>query len=248
METRNSVLDNHYLDSRLASIYDLDSPWSIDRDFYLSLAEKPNQTILDLGCGTGLLSDAYAAKEHTVTGADPSPAMLEVAKRKPHGKEIEWVQCFAQEFKSNKLFDLIVMTGHAFQVLLDDADILASFKAMRKHVKPDGRIVFESRNPNVKWSDRWNYDIDIELPDGRTVQESRRFIEMKNDRMTFELHYRFDDQSLVSGSELRFASKNSIEELLRRADLRVESLFGDWDCKPFDQTDSDEMIYIVRPM
>ncbi len=83
------MLDKHYKNSRLAEIYDLDSPWSIDRDFYFSLAGIPSQKILDLGCGTGLLCDAYAAEGHNVTGVDPSSAMLEVARRKPHGKKID---------------------------------------------------------------------------------------------------------------------------------------------------------------
>ncbi len=151
--------DNHYGNTKLADIYDLDSPWSIDRDFYLSLAGTPNQRILDLGCGTGLLCNAYAAQNHHVTGVDPSPAMLEVAHRKPHGKEIEWVQSFAQNYESDRLFDLIIMTGHAFQVLLEDVEVLATFSTMRKHLKPSGIVVFESRNPVIDWTKEWNYDM-----------------------------------------------------------------------------------------
>jgi hypothetical protein len=41
-----SMPDKHYLNWKLAEIYDLDSPWSIDRDFYLSLAGAPPQRIL----------------------------------------------------------------------------------------------------------------------------------------------------------------------------------------------------------
>src|ERR1044072_3441394 len=88
--------DKHYENSKLVEIYDLDSPWSIDRNFYLSLAGMPPQKILDLGCGTGLLTDAYAVQGHEVTGVDPSPAMLEAARRKPHGHQIEWVESSAQ--------------------------------------------------------------------------------------------------------------------------------------------------------
>jgi len=58
--------------------------------------------------------------------------MLEIGRRKPHGQEIEWVQSFAQAYRSDKLFDMIIMTGHAFQVLLEDADILATFSMMNR--------------------------------------------------------------------------------------------------------------------
>jgi len=236
--------DNHYVNSRLAEIYDLDSGWSIDRDFYLSLAGPQPQTILDLGCGTGLLCNAYAAMHHDVTGVDPSTAMLEVARRKPYGNEIEWVQSVSQTYQSNKLFDLIIMTGHAFQVLLEDIDVLQTFSTMRKHLKRGGSVAFESRNPLIDWEKEWNYDMVIELPDS-TVHESRRFLTMEHDRMSFELRYQFSDETLVSTSQLRFLSKKDIDERLTASGLCSDKVIGDWDGTPFDES-SKEMIFIVR--
>jgi len=237
--------DNHYENPKLAELYDLDSPWSTDRDLYLSLAGSPRQTILDLGCGTGLLCNAYAAKNHDVTGVDPSPVMLDVGRRKPHGAKIEWVQSFAQTYQSDKRFDLIIMTGHAFQVLLDDEDVLATFSTMRKHIKPGGIVVFESRNPLIDWKKDWNYDMHLALA-GKTVHESRRFIAMQDDRMSFKLTYQFSDETLVSASELRFMSRSDIEERLAESGLYVDKILGDWDGEPFDEGISPEMIFIVR--
>jgi SAM-dependent methyltransferase len=237
--------DNHYENPRLAEIYDLDSGWSADRDFYLNLAGSPRQSILDLGCGTGLLCDAYAAKEHDVTGVDPSAAMLDVARRKTFGSDIEWVQSFAQTYQSDKLFDLIIMTGHAFQVLLEDADVCATLSVMREHLKPDGIAAFESRNPAIDWEKQWNYELDLKLP-GQIVRESRRFLAMDNSRMTFELRYQFSDETLISSSELRFQSRQEIEEKLPVSGLRVEKLLGDWDGSLFDENTSEEMIFLVK--
>lgn len=239
------MLDNHYVNSKLAEIYDLDSGWCIDRDFYLSLAGPQRQTILDLGCGTGLLCNAYAAMNHDVTGVDPSPAMLEVGSRKPHGNKIEWVQSSAQTYQSDKLFELIIMTGHAFQVLLEDVDVLETFSTMRKHLKRGGFAAFESRNPLIDWKQEWNYDMVLELP-ASTVHESRRFLTMEEDRMTFELRYQFPDETLVSASELRFLSRKEIEERLTASGLCVDKIMGDWDGKQFDERSSKEMIFIVR--
>lgn len=84
--------DTHYEHPKLAAIYDVFSPWSIDRDFYLGLAGDSPQHVLDLGCGTGLLCDAYAARGHHVTGVDTTAAMLAVARQKPHGDRVEWVR------------------------------------------------------------------------------------------------------------------------------------------------------------
>jgi ubiquinone/menaquinone biosynthesis C-methylase UbiE len=239
------MLDKHYENPKLAEVYDLDSPWSIDRDFYLSLAGTPPQRILDLGCGTGLLTDAYAAKGHEVTAVDPSRAMLEVARRKPHAGRIEWVESSAQSYQSDTRFDLIVMTGHAFQALLDDSDIMATLGVMRRHLKQAGRVVFESRNPSIDWAGRWNYETAFEHGGG-VVRESRRFIKTVNARMTFELLYEFPDESVVSTSELRFSCRGEIEERVTASGLRVDKLFGGWHSERFDEVSSAEMIFFLR--
>ncbi|MFN8655766.1 MAG: class I SAM-dependent methyltransferase [Candidatus Obscuribacterales bacterium] len=237
--------DVHYEDPRLAQIYDLDSGWSEDRDFYLALPVKAEQHILDMGCGTGLLCNAYAEKGHHVTGADPSAAMLNVARRKPHGSAIEWVQSAAQTYKSDKRFDLIIMTGHAFQVLLTEQDILAAFAAMKHHLRAGGMIVFESRNPGIDWAPRWNYEIELDTPAG-IVRESRHFISIADGIMQFELRYQFPDrQVLASASTLRFSPRETIERLLTASGLKADNIFGDWSRNPFDSNASEEMIFVV---
>ena len=239
------MLDAHYCTAKLAEIYDFDSPWSLDREFYLALAGSSPQNILDLGCGTGLLCNAFAHAGHNVTGVDPAAEMLAVARRKPHGDKIEWIQSSAQSFRSDKLFDLIIMTGHAFQVLLEDDDVRAGFTSMRRLIKHDGLIAFESRNPAIDWSLQWDYELQLELP-GHSVCESRRFLSMSQQRMKFELSYQFPNERLVSQSELRFLTPAEIEQHLQANDLRVEKILGDWDGQPFDETASAEMIFLVR--
>jgi ubiquinone/menaquinone biosynthesis C-methylase UbiE len=238
--------DEHYENPRLAAVYDIFCPWGVDRDFYLSLAGSPPQHVLDLGCGTGLLCDAYAARGHIVTGADPTPAMLAVARQKPHGNDVEWVEAFAQEFRSDRRFDLIIMTGHAFQVLLSDDDVAAALAAMRRHLKPSGRAVFESRNPAIDWAAEWNGSVEVTHA-GVTLRETTEVLSRAGERISFEMRYQLPDETLVSRSELRFLPREAIEERVSAAGLRVEALYGDWDRSPFDPASSHEMIFVVSP-
>jgi predicted TPR repeat methyltransferase len=234
--------DLHYEHPDLAALYDADCGWSADRDFYLALAGNPPQRILDLGCGTGLLCDAYAALGHDVTGADPAPAMLDIARRKPSGAAIDWVLSTAQDFRSDKCFDLIIMTGHAFQVLLNDSEIGAAFETVRTHLAPSGRFVFESRNPAIDWPTLWDLTHEVEA-NGQIVPYTRRTLHQKGNKIAFEQSYRFDGQSLTSVSELLFLKREEIEALLSASGLCVESVFGDWNSEPFDSATSREMIF-----
>jgi 2-polyprenyl-3-methyl-5-hydroxy-6-metoxy-1,4-benzoquinol methylase len=229
------MVDEHYANPKLARIYDLDSGWDEGRDFYVALAPSRPIEILDLGCGTGLLCDAYVARGHRVTGVDPAQPMLDVAGRKPNGKNIEWVCATAQAFRSEKRFDLIIMTGHAFQVFLSDEDVDAVFKTMRQHLKPGGRIVFETRNPAIDWVKEWESETGFF---GRFAP-----VAQTGDTLTFDMHYKMADDVLTSHSTLRFMSRQAMEQRLTKAGLRVRSIKGDWDGGVFDERSSLEMIF-----
>jgi len=47
--------------------------------------------VIDLGCGTGLLTRALAGEGREVIGVDPSPAMLAVAQRGPGAGNVRWI-------------------------------------------------------------------------------------------------------------------------------------------------------------
>lgn len=239
------MVDVHYENPRLVAIYDIDSPWSVDRGFYLELAGADRAKILDLGCGTGLLCDAYAARGHDVTGVDPAAAMLAVARQKRYGRKITWVAALAQDFDSVARFDLIIMTGHAFQVLQTDEDILAVFAVVRKHLAPGGRFVFESRNPALDWAQLWQgRQRLLETGEGEVGQRCE-VLWRKGDLLAFEWSFAFADEVLVSKSVLRFLARADIVALLAVAGLRVNRLMGDWDGGPFEENESREMIFDV---
>ncbi|HMP50743.1 MAG TPA: class I SAM-dependent methyltransferase [Candidatus Melainabacteria bacterium] len=241
------MTDQHYLNPLLVELYDLDSGWSEDRQYYLSLASGKDMRILDLGCGTGLLCNAYARSGHKVVGVDPSSAMLQSARQKEFGAEIEWIESSAQEFRSPEKFDLIIMTGHAFQVLLTDEDIASTFDTIKAQLAPYGLAVFESRNPSIEWSSRWNYEIELSSPRGSVI-EKREFLSFESgtEFMNFELKYSFLEAEFVSRSRLRFPGLEKIKSGLDEATLALEALFGDWQQGDFLANRSEEMIFHVR--
>ena len=237
--------DLHYTDPRLAQLYDQECGWGPDCQFYLSLAGPEPLRILDLGCGTGTLCNAYAALGHSVTGVDPATAMLDVARMKPHGAQIIWVNAHAQSFHSTRKFDLIVMTGHAFQVLIDDTDIAATLNVMRDHLAPGGTIAFETRNPNINWSLRWHNLTRDHVLNGQIIRQFFEVLATNPDRITFATHYAFSDVQRTSISALRFLRNDTLTRMLNANGLTIKTVFGDWNSTPFDAASSDEMIFLV---
>ncbi len=236
--------DRQFADPRLAELYDLGNAGSEDRDFYLSLADGISLDILDLGCGTGLLAMRFAARGHRVVGMDPAAAMLEVAKRADTEARVRWVQDRAESFTLDRHFDLIIMTGHAFQVLLEDDQVDRALKNMAHHLKPDGVIVFESRNPNQNWDEIWGREYQMQTRQG-PVRAVRRMTDSSAspEFLSFAWDYHFSTDTLTSDSTLRFLSSSEITDFANRAGLALDALYGDWDASSFDPEESREMIF-----
>ena len=235
-----------YQHGRIAEIYNLINPRGRDADFYLSLAGPSPCSVLDLGCGTGTLCCALAERGHRVTGVDPAAAMLAVARRKPHAEQVEWVECSAQNYKSPRRFDLIVMTGHAFQIMLTDADALAVLQTMRGHLNERGRVAFETRNPRIDWVREWaGRSRLVRISRGEEVLETLEITDQEGEFISFQTSYRFPQGTLTTSSTLRFPSREQVELLIGHSGLVVSDVYGDWDASPFEAARSKEIIFIA---
>jgi 2-polyprenyl-3-methyl-5-hydroxy-6-metoxy-1,4-benzoquinol methylase len=236
-----------YQDARIAEVYDLANPWAQDADFYFSLAGPRPCRVLDLGCGTGTLCCALAERGHRVTGVDPAAAMLAVARSKPHAELVEWVESRAQSYKTHRRFDLIVMTGHAFQILLTDEDALAVLKTMRGHLQEGGRVAFETRNPRLDWAGEWaGRPPLIRTLHGRQLLETLEITGEDGEFISFETFYCFPQMTLTTSSTLRFPSREHVGALIARSGLVIRCVFGDWNAGPFEAARSREIIFIAE--
>lgn len=236
-----------YENTQIAKIYDLANPWGPADDFYLSLAGERPLSVLDLGCGTGTLACALAERGHRVTGVDPAAAMLAVARSKPHAGKVEWIESRAQDYRSNRRFDLIVMTGHAFQVLHSDADALAVLENLRNHLQRCGRVAFETRNPRIDWAAHWDgHSRSIALPSGEELLENLTVTANEGEFISFRTSYRGSHSSVHTSSTLRFPTRQHVESLIARSGLLVRAVFGDWNAGSFIESSSREIIFIAQ--
>ena len=153
MIATHPTLDDLYRDAALAQFYDLDNQWGVDLDYCRRLADDA-RSILDLGCGTGLLA-ARLADRREVVGVDPAAAMLDIARRRPGGERATWVDADARSVRLGRRFDLVFLTGHAFQVFLNDDDRRAVLSTIAEHLAPGGRFIFDTRNPAAQAWHEW---------------------------------------------------------------------------------------------
>lgn len=236
-----------YTDPRLAACYDSANPHDPADDFYLALAGDAPKTILDMGCGTGRLAVALAERGHRVTGADPSAGMMQVARNRAGAQRVTWVDSDSAHLALEERFDLIIMTGHVFQVFLEDDDVRSTLRNLRRHLAPAGRLAFETRNPLIEeWRD-WTPSREmLQVPGIGAVEMHYNVTSTDPTFVTFETHFRFaPDDIAIATTTLRFMSRDELAAFLVEAGFTDIAWFGDWDRSPVSAA-SPEIIVIAR--
>ncbi|MGA9565015.1 MAG: methyltransferase domain-containing protein [Candidatus Korobacteraceae bacterium] len=220
-----------------------------DFEFYLPSVMSA-EAVLDVGCGTGALLHEARRWGHKgrLCGLDPAAGMLLQANKR---RDIEWVLGDLSVVAWKNEFDLVVMTGHAFQVLLEDDEIRKSLAAIHAALTSNGRFAFETRNPLARAWESWTAANAVEVTDaqGVTVRITTQ-VDAPFDGSTVSFTHTFSSpawtQPQLSRSTLRFLGADLLASFLTDAGFVIEEQFGDWDRQP--QTDtSPEIITIARP-
>ena len=98
---------------------------------------KKRERILDLGCGTGHLTQRIHERGGVVTGIDSSPDMIWQAKETYHDVDFEVAD--GTDFHFEKPFDAVFSNATLHWIM--DAD--AAIKCVYENLKPGGRFVAE---------------------------------------------------------------------------------------------------------
>lgn len=255
----DGMVDHQFADARLAALYDALHPWGerADFPFYLERAMRA-PAVLDAGCGTGTLLHAVRDAGHRgrLVGLDPAGAMLDRARRRT---DVEWVLGELPAPGWRREFDLITMTGHAFQVLVTDEQLRAALAAVREALTGGGRFAFETRNPAARDWRRWTPEHAVAAVGaaGEPVRMAHRVDRSPDDDdegeggggdlVTFTTTYTSPawERPETSRSTLRFLDADRLGAFLAEAGLVVAERYGDFDGRPLTG-DSPEIVVVAR--
>ena len=240
------MVDRLFSDVDLAALYDAFCEGRPDFRFYLPLVMS-SKSVLDVGCGTGAVLHAARESGHPgrLCGLDPAYGMLEQARKR---SDIDWVLGDLTSVSWESEFDLVVMTGHAFQVLVKDEELRVSLAAIRSALTANGRFIFETRNPLARGWDAWTPENAVEIVDasGNAVRMMHEVETFDGDLVSFIATFSSPswDGPRLSRSTLRFLGADSLSLFLTDAGLSIEEQYGDWDRQPLTES-SPEIITIA---
>jgi SAM-dependent methyltransferase len=134
-------------------LYDLISPPdpAMER-FYVEEALEGARNVLELACGTGRFTVPMALAGATVVGADLSWAMLYRARTlaRERTAAVEFLELDMRKFDlGGRKFDTIIVAANSILHLHTADEFAGFFRSVRRHLLPDGRLVFDAFVPSV---------------------------------------------------------------------------------------------------
>lgn len=109
-----------------------------------NLSQERN-SILDLGCGTGTLTELLARKGYDMIGVDNAQEMLQIAmeKRERSGLDILYLLQDMREFELYGTVGAVISVCDSLNYLLEEDDILQTFRLVNNYLYPQGIFIFD---------------------------------------------------------------------------------------------------------
>jgi SAM-dependent methyltransferase len=244
-------LIDEFRDPRLVAIYETVNAYDpgTQREFYSDLAAAIGAiSIVDVGCGTGLITRELARQGYRMIGIDPAPAMIEVARRGDHGEMVRWI-CGGVSQIGRPGADLAMMSGHVAQFFLTDDEWSDALRSLHAALRPGGCLTFESRNPDAREWELWTRDArtTVNDPVAGPIETWSEGEALDAGIVSYTNHYVFSatGEDVVVSSRLRFRSLDELTRSLIVAGFAVEHVYGDWDRRPVGPA-TPELIVVAR--
>ena len=190
-----------------ASVYDtfMDNiPYEEWAEYLISLLKEydiKDGLVLDLGCGTGNMTEILASSGYDMIGVDNSEEMLDIAmgKRMESGNDILYLLQDMREFELYGTVKAVVSICDSINYITEEEDLEEVFRLVNNYLDPRGIFIFDF-NTVYKYQ---------EILGNQTIAEDR-----ENCSFIWENYY--DEEDKINEYELSLFIKENDSDLYRK--------------------------------
>ena len=186
--------------------------------------------VLDLGCGTGSMTELLAGAGYDMIGVDASEEMLELAyeKRAESGHDILYLLQDMREFELYGTVRAIISVCDSLNYITEEEDLLQVFRLVWNYLDPDG-VFFFDMNTIYKYSKMLGETTIAEnREEGSFIWENYYDPEEQLNQYDLTLYIRDEDDRYTRFEETHIQKAYALErvlELLQQAGMKAEQIF-----------------------
>ncbi len=230
--------------------------------FFVGEAKEIGSPVLEVGVGTGRLALCLAAAGLDVVGIDSSAAMLRVLARKRDGiaelaGRVRAVAADMRAFALRRRFGMAIVAFRTFLYMLTRSDQRRALRAIRRHLRPGGRLVMSFFVPPgeliAKGRTERGEMTRFAAPDGEGEVAAYDWTEFvpRWQRVVSHITYEWSDGRGREARRLdrelvaRYVFPGEVPTLLENCGYRVVAAYGDFDRRPLGE-ESREQIWVAE--
>ena len=166
-----------------------------------SILASERNLVLDLGCGTGTLTELLYEKGYDMIGVDNSEEMLRIAmeKKEKSGSEILYLCQDMRDLDLYSTVGTVISVCDSINYLLEDEDVEDTFSLVNNYLYPGGLFLFDFNTV---------YKYETVIGDD-TIAENR-------DNCSFIWENYYHPEEHINEYDLTIFAKEEKEELFRR--------------------------------
>ena len=198
--------------------------------------------ILDVACGKGRHAKYLNHLGFNVTGIDLSKNSIEFANRDCNENLKYFVHDMRSVFRKNH-FDLVTNLFTSFGYFENQEDEQTTINAMSNNLKEGGLLLIDFMNVKKVISS-------LVKSESKEIDGIKFLIERKYDEnhIIKKIIIKDQDSDLNFQEKVRALTLYDFDVMLKKANMKIVDLFGDYSLNEFNAIDSDRLIIISRKL
>ena len=236
-----------------AEFYDLfmdNIPYEEWSEYLISLLKEygvDDGLILDMGCGTGNITELLAKAGYDMIGIDNSEDMLAEAMDKRYESELD-ILYLCQDMREFELYGTVaaaVSICDSMNYILEYDELIKVFKLVNNYLDPNGLFIFDL-NTIHKYECMGDSTIAENREEGSFIWENSYYPDQKLNQYDLTIFAKDEDDRYTKFEEThlqRGYTKDEIKSALAEAGLIFIDSFSAFTKNPI--TEKDERIYLI---